>query len=114
MLRRIAGAIYDLVAKILPFGKKFFIVGLARIICAIWKLRNCMCFEKKLIRSRTEIECYASSIFLNYCVGLQKSMDKEAPEERGSDNSAKQCGHGSPKAGRWKSSNNKHTLAALL
>lgn len=60
--------------------KKIYMVGLAAIVWAIWKLRNRMCFKKKLIQSPTEIVCYAS-VFLNYWAGLQKGSDKEALEE---------------------------------
>lgn len=44
------------IKQYLPNGMKFHFVGLAAIIWATWKLRNRMCFEKKLIQSPTEIE----------------------------------------------------------
>lgn len=54
-------------------------VGLAAIVWAMWKLRNRACFEKKLIKSPTEIVCYAA-VFVNYWTGLQKEVDKAALE----------------------------------
>jgi hypothetical protein len=42
----------------------------------LWKLRNRACFEKKLIKSPSEISCYGCS-FLRYWSGLHKEEDKE-------------------------------------
>jgi hypothetical protein len=55
---------------LLPQRKQFHMIGLAAFCWAIWKTRNNICFEKKLISSPTEIVCLASS-FLNYWAGLQ-------------------------------------------
>lgn len=68
------------IQKFLPSGKKFHIVGLAAVIWATWKIRNRACFEKKLIKSPTEIVCYAS-VFLNYWAGLQKKQEKDDLQE---------------------------------
>jgi hypothetical protein len=54
-------------------------VCLAAICWAMWKSRNAIYFEKKIIRSPTEIICLAAS-FMSYWAGLQKGGDKEAPE----------------------------------
>jgi hypothetical protein len=63
----------------LPAGGKFFLVGLAAICRAIWNLRNRACFEKKIVRSPTEIICY-TCVFLNYWAGLQKEEDPQLLE----------------------------------
>ena len=54
-------------------------IGLAAFCWAIWKTRNNICFEKKLISSPTEIVCLASS-FLNYWAGLQAGQSTEELE----------------------------------
>lgn len=59
----------------MPQGKNFHFVGLAAICWAIWKLKNRKCFEGKLLRSPTELVCYAC-VFINYWSGLQKEEDK--------------------------------------
>ncbi|TVU04426.1 hypothetical protein EJB05_49999, partial [Eragrostis curvula] len=61
----------------LPNGRKFHIIGLAGTCWAIWKLRNRVCFEKKFVRSPTEIVCYACS-FIKCWAGLQADEDREA------------------------------------
>jgi len=55
------------ISSILQHSKQFHMVGLAAICWAIWKARNNICFEKKIIRS-TEIVCSVIS-FLNYWAG---------------------------------------------
>ncbi|KAF8647539.1 hypothetical protein HU200_065347 [Digitaria exilis] len=45
-------------------------VGLASICWAIWKARNNICFQKKKIRSPTEIICSITS-FLSYWEGAE-------------------------------------------
>ena len=67
------------VATLLPNRKQFHIIGLAAICWAIWTTRNKCCFEKKSIRSPTEIVCSASS-FLKYWAGLQSGQNKEELE----------------------------------
>ena len=64
---------------LLPQRKQFHMIGLAAFCWAIWKTRNNICFEKKLISSPTEIVCLASS-FLNYWAGLQAGQSKEELE----------------------------------
>jgi len=54
-------------------------VGLAAICWAIWKARNNICFEKKLISSPTEKICSASS-FISYWAGLQDESGREELE----------------------------------
>ena len=55
-------------------------IGLAAICWAIWTTRNNSCFEKKSIRSPTEIVCSTSS-FLKYWAGLQAGQNKEELEK---------------------------------
>jgi hypothetical protein len=52
------------------------VVGLAALCWALWKLRNRACFEKKLIKSPSEISCYGCS-FLRYWSGLHKEEDNK-------------------------------------
>lgn len=59
-------------------GKKFHMVGLAAICWALWTSRNAMCFEKKIIRSSTEIICVASSFLLYWTELQQLQGEKEA------------------------------------
>ncbi|PAN23661.1 hypothetical protein PAHAL_4G108300 [Panicum hallii] len=54
-------------------------VRLAAICWAIWKSRNSVCFQKKVIRFPTEIICLACT-FLLYWTELQKIGDKMALE----------------------------------
>ncbi|RCV19170.1 hypothetical protein SETIT_3G362800v2 [Setaria italica] len=51
--------------------KKFFMAGLSAICWPLWKSRNSVCFDRKTIKSPTEIVCLASS-FIVYWAGLQK------------------------------------------
>nr|TKW15340.1 hypothetical protein SEVIR_5G231500v2 [Setaria viridis] len=44
-----------------------------------FKTRNAVCFEKKQIKSPTEVICLASS-FISYWAGLQKQDDKQNME----------------------------------
>jgi hypothetical protein len=64
----------------MPKNTNLHMVELAAICWAIWQSRNNICFEKKKIRSPTEIICMASS-FLKYWVGLQKEEEKIILEE---------------------------------
>jgi len=65
---------WEWVQKYMPTGSKFHMVGLAAICWAIWRAHNNICFEKKLIRSPTEIVCLASS-FLVFWAELQNVAD---------------------------------------
>ncbi|KQJ81429.2 hypothetical protein BRADI_5g00665v3 [Brachypodium distachyon] len=59
----------------LPISRNLQVVGVAALCWALWKLRNRACFEHKLIRSPSEIICYACA-FLRYWEGLQTEPDK--------------------------------------
>jgi len=59
------------VNKILPYSQQMHAVGLAAICWALWRSRNAACFEKKHIKSPTEIVCMICS-FLTYWAGLLK------------------------------------------
>jgi hypothetical protein len=50
--------------KYMANGSIFHMVGLAAVVWAIWRARNNICFEKKFIRSPTEIICSALSFIL--------------------------------------------------
>jgi hypothetical protein len=54
-------------------------VGLAAICRAIWQARNNVCFERKKIRSPTEIT-WSTSSFLKYWAGLQKEEGRDMLE----------------------------------
>jgi hypothetical protein len=45
----------------MPTNRKFYFVDLASICWTIWKTRNMVCFEKRSVKSPTEIVCLASS-----------------------------------------------------
>jgi hypothetical protein len=64
----------------LPAGKKFHTAGIAAICWAIWKARNKVCFENKVILNPISIICHACAL-MSYWAGLYEGMDKEALEE---------------------------------
>jgi hypothetical protein len=53
------------VHRILPQAPTIYAVGLTAVIWAIWRTRNVVCFDKKRIKSPTEIVCLICS-FLTY------------------------------------------------
>ena len=55
----------------LPNGKSMYAVGLVAICWAIWRVRNTVCFEKKRVKSPSEIVCMMCSFF-TYWAGLQQ------------------------------------------
>ncbi|OEL21359.1 hypothetical protein BAE44_0017622 [Dichanthelium oligosanthes] len=57
-------------------------VWLAAICWDLWRPRNNICFEKKLVRSPTEIIFLASS-FIIFCAELQGVEDRVALEAGG-------------------------------
>lgn len=59
-------------------GSMFHMVGLAAMCWALWRVRNNICFEKKIVKSPTEIICLASC-FITFWAALQKG-DKELLE----------------------------------
>ena len=61
--------------RFLPLGGKFLYVGLAAICWALWRMRNTIHFDKKVVRSPTEIICLAS-LFIFYWAKLQMEEDK--------------------------------------
>ena len=70
------GQFWQWASVLLPNRKHFHIIGLAAICWALWTTRNDSCFEKKAIRSPTEVVCSASS-FIKYWAGLQTGQNKE-------------------------------------
>jgi hypothetical protein len=65
--------------------KKVHMVGLSAICWAVWKSRNAIHFEKKAIRSPTEIICLASSLMIYYWAGLQKDEGTKQALEAGAE-----------------------------
>jgi hypothetical protein len=61
--------------KYMPRNKNLHMVGLAAFCWSIWLMRNNVCFEKKKVRSPTEIIC-STSAFLKYWAGLQDEEGK--------------------------------------
>jgi hypothetical protein len=64
----------------MPNHKKIHFTGLAALYWAIWRMRNAVCFDKKIVKSPNEIICLASS-FISYWSGLHKKGDKQDLEE---------------------------------
>lgn len=64
----------------LPMGKKFHTLGIAAICWAIWKARNSLCFENKLMLNPISIVCHACGL-MSYWAGLYTGVDREALEE---------------------------------
>ena len=60
-------------------SENFLYVGLAAICWAIWRMRNKIHFDKKVVRSPTEIICLASS-FMSFWAELQSEEDKSQLE----------------------------------
>ncbi|RCV45768.1 hypothetical protein SETIT_9G479600v2 [Setaria italica] len=63
----------------MPQCNRLHMVGLSAVCWALWKSRNSVCLEEKIIRSPTEIICLGSS-FLSYWAGLQTPEDKACLE----------------------------------
>jgi len=64
------------VQNILPQAPSMHTVSLAAVVWAIWRTRNNVCFNKKKMRSPSEIVCLICS-FLAYWTGLFKEDLKE-------------------------------------
>jgi hypothetical protein len=56
----------------LPGEDKFYLFGLAAICWAIWKCRNEICFEKKLIKNPT-VNLHSACSFMRYWAGLHSA-----------------------------------------
>jgi hypothetical protein len=59
-------------------GKKFHSVGIAAICWAIWKTRNKVCFEGKMINDPILYYARYACALIGYWVGLFAEIDKEA------------------------------------
>jgi hypothetical protein len=62
--------------KWLSFGQNFHAIGIAAIYWAIWKTRNSVCFQGKIVTSPITIICYACSL-MGYWAGLFGDDEKE-------------------------------------
>jgi hypothetical protein len=51
------------IQKALPGGEKVSMFGLAAFCWAIWKARNRACFEKKMIKNKSEV-IYSACVFM--------------------------------------------------
>jgi hypothetical protein len=65
----------------LPGGEHVYMLGVAAICWAIWKVRNKTCFEKKWIKNPAEIN-YSACSFLHYWTGLYQEGAQQAISER--------------------------------
>lgn len=65
-------------------GEKFHMIGLAAICWAIWRSRNNACFEKRIIRSPTEVICLAST-FISFWAELQHQGGDRATLKAGAE-----------------------------
>lgn len=62
--------------KWIPGCRQFYAVGIAAIFWVIWKCRNKMCFDGKVLKNPIEIICHACAL-MRFWAGLQKDEDKE-------------------------------------
>jgi len=60
------------VHNILPQGSQMHAVGLSAVCWAIWRVRNTVCFDKKRIKTPTEI-IFMMCSFLTYWVGMLRT-----------------------------------------
>lgn len=67
------------VQHFLPTGGACYMAGLAAVIWAIWTMRNRVVFDKKQVRSPTEIVCSTCS-FLRYWAGLLHGQHRDSLE----------------------------------
>ncbi|CAN6317451.1 unnamed protein product [Urochloa humidicola] len=65
--------------RYIPSQKKILFVGLAAVCWAVWNTRNKTHFEKRNLKSPTEVVCSIAS-FLMYWAGLQKEEEKASLE----------------------------------
>jgi hypothetical protein len=70
--------------NLVPASRNVQIAGLAAICWAIWKLRNRACFDKKLIKSPSEL-ISLSVVFMQHWAGLHNATD-EVNIKTGADN----------------------------
>ena len=59
----------------IPEGSKFHMWGISAICWAIWKARNRVCFDRKLIKNPIEIICHAGAL-MRFWIGLYAQVDR--------------------------------------
>jgi hypothetical protein len=64
----------------LPGGEKLYTFGIAAICWAIWKARNILCFEKKMIKSPFDI-IFSAYALMKYWACLSQGSSHEAIKE---------------------------------
>jgi hypothetical protein len=62
--------------KWLPGGEKFHTLGIVAICWSIWKARNKLCFEGKMVKTPLSIICNACAL-MSYWAGLYPAEDKD-------------------------------------
>jgi hypothetical protein len=62
--------------KWFPYGKKFHPLRVAAICWALWKCRNKVVFENKVVKSPLEIICHACVFMVDWS-GLFAELDKD-------------------------------------
>jgi len=62
--------------KWFPFGKKFHPWGVATVCWALWKCRNKVVFEKKVVKNPLEIICHACALMI-YWSGLFAELERD-------------------------------------
>jgi hypothetical protein len=74
------GQFWHWVEKALPGGGGDSMLGLAVICWAIWKTRNSICFDKKVLKSLVQI-LYTACAFMNYWAGLYPEESQKVLKE---------------------------------
>ena len=59
----------------IPESSKFHMWGISAICWAIWKARNRVCFDRKLIKNPIEIICHAGAL-MRFWIGLYAQVDR--------------------------------------
>lgn len=60
----------------IPNGKQFYAIGVAAVCWSIWKMRNKICFDGKILHNPLEIVSHVCALMKFWAI-LQKEVDKE-------------------------------------